>query len=268
MKFSGCCFSSLGCGELTLGPMLQLARRFGVDQIEVRSLNGTVDCLAELDRENQACGGRLGQNLAAGEVSIALLGTSVRLTDDPAACRNTLARFARWADELNVPWIRIFDGDWKVSPNAEPLGSELLGWWQEYRARSQVRSDLLVETHDSLLDAERIRHFLAAFPTSGLLWDTHHTWRKGGEAPAVTWAAIGASVRHMHVKDSVTAPEAAVGYRTVLPGEGEFPMQALQTALLGSNYPGRLSLEWERYWQPTLPKLEVALQAMLDAGWW
>jgi sugar phosphate isomerase/epimerase len=125
-----------------------------------------------------------------------------------------------------------------------------------------------VETHDSLWTAEAIGRFLAAAPGAKMLWDAHHTWRKGGENPVATWKAIRPAVVHIHVKDSVDRPSARHPFTYVLPGDGGFPIAPLLAALRADGYAGRVSLEWEKLWHPYLPPLEEALRVAKERRWW
>ena len=125
----------------------------------------------------------------------------------------------------------------------------------------------MVETHDTLLTSAAIGRFLRAVPGAAILWDSHHTWRRGGEDPGATWRAIGRHVVHIHVKDSVEGPDPAHPARYVLPGTGGFPMAALRAALAG-RYSGHLCLEWEKQWHPGLPPLDEALCSAAAGSWW
>jgi sugar phosphate isomerase/epimerase len=117
----------------------------------------------------------------------------------------------------------------------------------------------MVETHDSLLTAAAIARFQAAAPATAILWDAHHTWRKGGEDPLVTWRAIHSGVVHVHVKDSIGVPSARHPFTYVLPGDGEFPAAPLLATLQADGFAGPVSLEWEKQWHPYLPSLDTAL---------
>ena len=124
----------------------------------------------------------------------------------------------------------------------------------------------MIETHDSLFTAEAIGRFLARVPDAALLWDSHHTWKRGGESPSTTWGAIKGNVVHVHVKDSVSRPSARHSFTYVLPGTGEFPAAVLFAELRGGGFRGPVSLEWEKLWHPYLPPLSDALTAAA-LGW-
>src|SRR5581483_7645282 len=95
--------------------------------------------------------------------------------------------------------------------------AEDLRWWRAVRRERHWRVDLMVETHDVFFTGAAIRRLLEAAPGTAILWDTHHTWRRGGEDPVATWRAIRGSVAHVHVKDSRNVPSAKHPYTYVLP---------------------------------------------------
>ncbi len=166
-----------------------------------------------------------------------------------------------------MKWLRVFDGG---KPNVADFSAAqaTMRWWKELRTERGWKADVMVETHDSLFTAEKIAGFLAALPRAAILWDAHHTWRKGGEDPAITWAAIRRNVVHVHVKDSVDVPSARHPFTYVLPGDGGFPIARMLTALRADGYAGLVSLEWEKMWHPYLPPLDEALTVAQSRGWW
>jgi sugar phosphate isomerase/epimerase len=166
-----------------------------------------------------------------------------------------------------VRWLRVFDGG-KTADAAELMHAVgTLRWWQALRREQGWKVDLMVETHDTLITTPAIQRFCAAAPGARLLWDTHHTWKKGGEDPLVTWRALHANVVHIHVKDCVDAPSANHPFTYVLPGTGEFPIAPLLQALR-TEFRGCVCLEWEKLWHSYLPDLDVAFRAASAKHWW
>lgn len=263
------CFSSLGCPGATLDEACDLAARHVIPAVELRTLGGTVD-LAGYLIATYGTPDRLAAHLRVRHpaVRVVALNASLRLVDPIETDRRELATLAAWADVLGVRWLRVFDGGRDASDNEIAAADATLAWWRELRARHGWSVDVMVETHDSLLTATTLRRFLAAAPDAHLLWDSHHTWRKGGEDPAVTWPALRARVVHVHVKDSIAVPSARHPFTYVLPGDGEFPMARLRATLAAGGYAGPLSLEWERQWHPYLPPLENAIRTATARGWW
>lgn len=260
------CFSSLGCPDWSLDDTLALAARHGIGTVELRSLGGTVE-LAAYFREKFGTPERLVERVRGSGVRLAAFNASLHLAGATAAEREQVVAFAPWAEALGVRWLRAFDGQ-----NADTTGlSEALAtlrWWRELRAARGWTVDLMIETHDSLFTAAAIARFLAAAPGTGLLWDAHHTWRKGGEDPAMTWRAIRGSVVHVHVKDSINVPSARHPFTYTLPGDGEFPIATVLGALRADDFSGPVSLEWEKLWHPYLPSLDDALRVAAERRWW
>lgn len=260
-------FSTLGCGELSLDEVFALADGHRIPLIELRALAGTID-LPEYLAQTYGSPAALASRLGARRTRIVALDTSFRLIDGTVTDRDRLLAFVPWAEALGVRWLRVFDGGRQIDGDALAAAAAALGWWQAIRRERGLAVDLMIETHDLLLESATIRRFIAAMPPGSvsLLWDTHHTWRRGAEDPLATWAAVGRHVVHAHVKDSVAAP-AAPGFTYVLPGAGEFPMAALRR-VLAEEFSGALSLEWERFWLPQLGPLHEALGAAATNRWW
>lgn len=260
-------FSSLGCHELELDAVAALAKRHGFDSVELRSLGGTTDLPLHLaERFGSPAGFRA--RLDALGLAVVGFGTSFRLIDGKPEDRAALLAYVPWAEAAGVPWLRVFDGG-KTGDAAEIVrGAETLAWWREERRRGGWKTDLMIETHDALVTTPILTAFFAVAPDAALLWDSHHTWKKGGEDPVATWRAVRARTVHIHVKDSVSRPTARHPFAYVPPGEGEFPMPSLLAALTADGYPGALSLEWERLWHPYLPTLEQALESARERCWW
>jgi sugar phosphate isomerase/epimerase len=182
-------------------------------------------------------------------VRIASLDSSCNAIGTTADDRAEVLALAPWATAVGASAIRVFDGG-ERGDEAE-LGSmrPLFDWWQDLA----LAPELIVETHDALADPAALQRFIERYPLIGVLWDTHHTWKEGGESPSATWLRLRGRTRHLHVKDSL----AHRGY--VVPGAGEFPFGELIEALRTDGFDGVVSLEWERHWYPDLAPIEDAL---------
>jgi sugar phosphate isomerase/epimerase len=200
-------------------------------------------------------------------VRIVSLSTSLSLIDASESDMEAFLRFVPWAEAMGIPWLRVFDGGRACDSAELERASAVVSRWKALRASRGWKADIMVETHDALATSSAIMRFVEAVPGVRMLWDTHHTWRTGGERPSDTWRAIAPSVVHLHVKDSQLAdkPGSPSFYR--LPGTGDFPMGELLGAL-GGAYSGAVSLEWERMWHPELPPLDEALRSAAALSWW
>jgi sugar phosphate isomerase/epimerase len=268
------CFSTLGCAEFSLEAVFALATKHRIPAVEVRALGGGVD-LPRYLAENFGPPAALAARVRAQPVRIVALDTSLHLAGADAEVaereRAALLAFLPWAEALGVKWLRVFDGKGASAATAAEAiaqAAATVGWWREQRRVHGWQADLMVETHDTLFTAAAIGRFLAAAPDTAILWDSHHTWRKGGEDPLQTWPAIRASVVHVHVKDSIPVPSARHPFTYTLPGDGGFPIAPLLGALRADGFGGAVSLEWERLWHPYLPSLDEALTVAAQRGWW
>jgi sugar phosphate isomerase/epimerase len=252
--------STLGCGSLALDEACALALRHGLDAVELRALGGTLDLPTWLESRYEDSTG-FARSVDCGGVGIVSLDTSFKLVGATSDERTALLKFIPWAEAMGVKYLRVFDGG-RRHYDSDELAEAVANftWWRKLRADQGWAVDLMVETHDSLLTSSDISRFVSAASEIPVLWDSHHTWRKGGEDPLRTWAAIGRHVVHVHVKDSQAGTY-------VLPGAGEFPMAPLR-ALLAKEFTGAVSLEWEKWWHPQLPDLDVALTTAGHAHWW
>lgn len=258
--------STLGCAEFTLAQTLALAARHRLDAVELRALENTTD-LPTLFAARHGTPAKFAAVLAASPVRVVAFDTSFKLIGSNPSDREALLAFVPWAEAAGVRWLRVFDGG-KTADAAELAEAvDHVRWWQELRRAHGWTTDLMVETHDALTTTPAILRFVAAAPGCGILWDTHHTWKKGGEDPVATWRAIAPHVVHVHVKDSVSRPSARHSFTYVLPGKGEFPMSPLLAALR-AGFSGVVSLEWERLWHPYLPPLDDALSGAATRHWW
>jgi len=261
-------FSTLGCADLSLEQILDLARRHQIDAVEIRGIDGTIKTPERLE-ELFASPNDFKARFQNDPVRICALDTSFRLAGNTDSDRATLLRYVPWVEAMGIPRLRVFDGSGLSEATGLSQALDALSWWRGLRAQHGWQVDLMVETHSSLTNTPALLNFLSHAPAdTSLLWDSHHTWRLGGESPEDTWRAIGSRVVHIHVKDSVSKPDGKNPYTYVPCGQGEFPMRALRHALIQDAYRGVVSLEWERLWHPELPSLDHALSSASIHNWW
>ena len=246
-------FSTLGCPDLTLEEAAALAKAHDIAHVELRALAGTV-ALPDHLAARYGTPERLAAAFHQLGIAVPVVGTSLRLIGSTAERRDAFLRCAPWAVALGTPHLRVFDGGTAADDAELADAADTLHWWDTTRQQHGWPLNILVETHDALVHPENLQRFLDRHPTRKLVWDTHHTWRMGGESPSRTWQRVRHAALHIHVKDS--APRAdAPGYAYVGLGEGGFPMTELLSVLQQDRFPGCVSLEWERLWHPGLAPL-------------
>lgn len=264
------CFSTLGCPEASLPEAFALASEFFIPAIELRSLQNTVE-LPKLFAESGWSPPVVRDLAAHHHVRLASAGSSFKLISPEASERAALTEFCAWADALDIPFVRIFGGGkWSVPlTDADfQMAIQNLDWWRAEKSARGWRLELLLETHDAFAASEPCLHLnrRLAQPLN-LIWDSHHTWRFGGEKPAETWRQIGPLVRHVHFKDSMDKPSARHPYTYVLCGQGQMPLGDIIAILRGNNFKGGVSLEWEKLWHPYLAPLSTALDGLRKLPW-
>lgn len=256
-------FSTLACPGWAWKRILGEAERLGYAAIELRGLQGDLD----LPARPEFSGTRLRESrdqLADAGLEAVALGASAEMHEpDPgqrAAHLDEGRRFIDLAHALRARYVRVF-GDRFVPGEAHAAtidriaaGLRVLG---EHARGSGVL--LLLESHGDFVRSPLLLEVLRAAagpPEVALLWDAHHTFVSGMEAPGETLRALGRLVRHVHLKDS--RPERH-GVRYHLTGEGTVPVRETVRVLAAGGYDGLFCFEWEKTWHPEIAAPEIAL---------
>lgn len=264
-------FSTLGCADFSLNEIANLAHRFNLQHVELRAVEDRMD-LPVLFKEQFGTPAKLKEWLDSRSLKVIALDSVAKLVGGSQAARDELVEMARWANQIDCPYLRVFDGGKYGSQlSKEDLDGclEFMSWWRETQKSEDLACDIVIETHDCLTTTESIlalEEALGDAPVK-MLWDTHHTWKKAGEDPLKTWESIKPYVYHVHVKDSISRPVNEYSFTYVAPGTGEFALEAVLKRLEEDNYDGVVCLEWEKKWHPYLLPLETALQRSRDLGW-
>ena len=254
-------FSTLGCPAWSWKTILEQADQLGYASLELRGVAGEMD----LTKVPELSGSRLAdtkKDLAALGIVVSDLGASSRMHEkDPtvrAAQLDEGRRFIDLARARDVKYVRMF-GD-KI-PEGEPredvMKRVVEGFQQMAEHAKSAGVVVLMESHGDFTKSKDLVAIESAVHSAGfaLLWDAHHTFVAGGEAPADTYAAIGRFVRHTHLKDSKPA---GTDRRYVLTGTGEVPVKAQVSVLAKAGFKGYYCFEWEKKWHPEIEEPEVA----------
>jgi sugar phosphate isomerase/epimerase len=253
-------FSTLACPRWELSKILAVAEANGFAAIELRGLLGEMN----LPARPEFASGQLAQTkqqIAAHGLKIACVSSSTELHKiDPADRNSGLAdaqRFIDLAAGLNAPYVRVFGNEIK-GPKEEVIarvadGMHSLGEYAEPR-----KITVLIESHGDFVHSNILKEVLTRADSKhvGLLWDAHHTFADGHEAPEDTVKELGPWVRHTHLKDSVPAGKER---QYVLTGKGDVPVERQIQALRHIHYSGLYCFEWEKVWHPDLQDPEIAI---------
>jgi len=259
-------FSTLGCPDLRIGDVLDLCERHRFDGVEIRTLAGTTNILAAMRDEfgdPETARRRLGPRAAL----IKIFAISLRLAEPTEAHRQEVSELLPWAKALGVRWLRVMDGGSATEADSHDRMLCTIGWWRRLRHEMGVDADLIVETHDSLVTADRIVALAKKAPDVGILWDPHNTWKRSQEDYLEMAPMLAGWISHLHLKDSVGTASDPGAFAYVLPGAGDFRGRELVDALRQHGYRGAISMEWERHWHRDLPPITPALECF-KARWW
>jgi sugar phosphate isomerase/epimerase len=254
-------FSTLGCPGWPWKKVLAEADRLGYAGIELRGIEGDMD----LTKRPELVGDGLKQtrrDLDALGLVITDLGASARMHEKDPAVRATQLdegrRFIDLAHSLRVPYVRMFGDKMPPDEAKEDVLKRVVDGFQQMAAHAKPAGVVvLIESHGDFTRSPDLETILTRVgsPAFALLWDAHHTFVAGGEAPAETFKRLGRFMRHTHLKDSVAA---GAERKYVLTGKGEVPVKDQVKVLADSGYKGFYCYEWEKKWHPEIEEPEVA----------
>src|SRR6267378_380248 len=230
-------FSTLGCPTWTWIEILDFARSHGFAAVELRGLQKTMDLsqAPEFSRE----GGRLDS------AKQQLRQRGLRVSDLAVA--------------LHAPYVRVFGNNYVKGVPRDVMLAHIARGLRELGDYARPKGvTVLIESHGDFTDSPTLLQILqlADSPAVALLWDAHHTFVSGKEAPEDTVRQLGRYIRHTHLKDSVPA---GADRRYVLTGTGEVPVRRQIEALVKIGYRGVYSFEWEKRWHPDIEEPDVAI---------
>lgn len=258
--------STLGRPEATLDDWMTIAARWKFQEIELRVLEGSLDVAAVL-------AARFGKPdtlqtwLRSQPASIGVVSTGMRLAVNSPIRRAELLAFAPWAEAAGARWLRVFDD---VGPHTTWSADAWLNarhnfsWWREQRAAHAWHVDLIIEAHHAWFSPSIYRHAAEKLGQEPpLIFDIGHAWRTLGAQGALSaWEALARVSPRVHIKDSTAS--GTTGPKHCFPGSGIVPLLEFLTICRRQQTLPVVTFEWERYWDPKLPDLELALAALRD----
>ena len=254
-------FSTLGCPAWSWKTILEQADRLGYAALELRGVAGEMD----LTKVPELGGSRLAdtkKDLAALGIVISDLGASSRMHEKDPATRQAQfdegRRFIDLAHAMQVKYVRMFGDKFPEGEPREDVMKRVVEGFQQMAAYAEPAGvTVLQESHGDFTKSKDLVAIESAVHSKAfaILWDAHHTFVAGNEAPADTWAALGRFVRHTHLKDS--KPK-GTDRQYVLTGTGEVPVKEQVAVLAKAGYKGYYCFEWEKKWHPEIEEPEVA----------
>src|SRR5256886_3868726 len=160
-------------------------------------------------------GGRLDaakQQLRERGLRVSDLGASAQMHEQDATTRaaqlDEARRFIDLAEALHAPYVRVFGNNYVKGVPRDVMLAHIARGLRELGEYARPKGvTVLIESHGDFTDSPTLLEILrrADSPAVALLWDAHHTFVSGKEAPEDTVRQLGRYIRHTHLKDSVAA---------------------------------------------------------------
>jgi len=257
-------FSNLACPDWSLPEVVDAARRFGYEGVELRLVGGEVIDPDALPPSERASVARL---FAQARLPIIGVDSSIRLTTpDHDGVERAIHRFLELAHDWKSDFIRVFGG--AVPPGLSPQqafdrAAERLN--RVAPAAERLGVDIALETHDAFSSAANVAEVLRRVDSRavGALWDTHHPHRVG-ETPPQILNLLGDRLLHVQLKDARRREPGKDSWDLVLLGQGEVPVAETIKLLRERGYARWIAVEWEKKWHPEIAEPAVALPQHIE----
>ncbi len=259
-------FTSLGCPDWTVEQVASRAAEMGALGVELRAKALETHICTDTPRERVCQVKQLFSQ--SGVQIIGITGYTqfaMESRDERKRNEEQLVANMRLCRELGGSYVRTFIGH----PSEAYGKDEVIQWIGESLANvSEMAKDIpvsaLIETHDYASAGKDARSMLDAMPINhgniGAIWDISHP-PKMGEAPEVTWEAIGPYVKSVHIKDEYEERLPNGEIHQCYPGQGILPLRRVLEILRDNDYDGWYVVEWERAFNMNLAPLPEAFAA-------
>lgn len=256
-------FSTLGCPKWSWTEILDSAKQYGYNGIEIRGLLGEMDLIKRPEFNSKKSATISLKQAKEKQIKIAGLGSSANLHHQDQALwqkdEDSAKRFIELAHDLDCPYVRVFPNklpegeDRKIT--IERISKRLLALGA-FAKGSKVT--VLMETHGDVVETPVLKQIMAAaaHPNTGLLWDVFNMWSVTKEPPSEVYPELKSYIRHTHLKDGKMI-NGKMQY--VLFGRGECPVFEAIDILKAGGYKGYFGFEWEKVWHPEIDEPEIAI---------
>ncbi|MEW9700527.1 sugar phosphate isomerase/epimerase family protein [Paenibacillus sp. SI8] len=250
MKFA---FNSASTPKLTLPEMLETARKYGYQGLEIRSGVGHLHGI-ELEA-GPVLRRSFRQQAAEAGIELVCLGISHRYSrpqEAEAQLVGTMA-YIRLAHDLGIQLLRVFCGRIPENDTREQAKRSIVAALRRLGSYAGEHGvTLVVETHDDWSDPAYMAEIMQETAHSHIAatWDVLHTQLEGNAAPEAVLSSLGPWIRHVHIHDGVRkqgSDRHHPHYRPI--GSGEIDHLGIIRLLLSHGYEGYLSGEWFD-WEP------------------
>ena len=231
MKIS---FSTNKWNDIDVKSFFEIADEYKFNGFEIHGISK----LKELDIKD------IYHKIAEYKISIPCIDMEYDVSEESDKAYDELLKSIEIAYVLRTPYVRIRakkeDGVRDLIKKVLPIAEE-------------KKIVILLETSGIYADTIKLRNLLISFSSDyvAALWDFHYPYRLCGETPEQTVTNLGAYIKHIHIKDLVSADEYS------LIGEGTLPIDEFMNGLRTINYNGYVSIEWDPEWDKEINDINI-----------
>jgi len=252
-------FTTLAYPHLKLEEVLERAKRFGLDAIELRVADDGIHLKPHYPVERKVL-----KTIEESGVKIASIAGYARFSmiDVNERLRNEelLKTLILMAEELGARAVRVYAGRFPDSvENSINRVAESLNRTADFAEAHRVY--IAIETHDELTRLEILLKLLNKLdPRIKILYDVANMIM-AGEKHEEVFPRISDRIVHVHIKDFIMVEGKRVFVR---PGEGIVPICRVVKDLETIGYQGYISIEWEKMWRPELEDPDIVIPLYID----
>ncbi|HKQ49924.1 MAG TPA: sugar phosphate isomerase/epimerase family protein [Phycisphaerae bacterium] len=261
-------FSSVACPGWNLATMVEKAREYGYQGIELRGLEGQMHLpLAPQLAANPAKIAKLMRD--TGVELVCLASSAAFHMRDPKQVAENQAQAREYIDlasKLECPFVRVFGAEIPKAFIGYEKRETVLGriatalrGLAGYAADRRVT--ILIENSGDFVDSAALWYLVDAAdsPAVKCCWNPFAA-RARRERPTTSIPRLGSQIGLVHVTDG-KFDDAGVFEGYALPGQGTVELPRLVQLLKGIGYRGYLVFDWPKLWTTSLADADKALPA-------
>lgn len=243
------CFSTLCCLDYSLEQISALARRCGMDGVELRVDDGML--------ENIDVTSPVFDELPKYGIKLTDIASSIWISD--SFISENAEKYVDLAAAIGCPAVRVFANSRLGDPRTR--AEHIRGIAENLKKLCVYAGDkgveIWLENHSEISPLATCREITdtVQMPNLKVLWDVLHSIEYG-EDVKTSAAILGDCIAHVHLKDGVPpVDDGKIEYTHTDLGLGTFPFAEVISVLRSIRYDGYLSLEWESPWCPEIRDL-------------
>ena len=244
MKYA---FMTFSCPDLSLPEVIELARRYGYDGIEPRTVADHAHGI-EVDIDDEARAD-IRNAISGSGVDLVCIATSCMFAD-PATQDTQIEECLKAIDlagDLDCPTIRVFGGE--IGPGL--VRSEAIDFvadsFRSVVSKAEERGVIVcMETHDDWCDPDHVAQIMERVDSTAVAvnWDIMHPVRMRTATMTESFRTLEPWIRHVHVHDALVGDDGSYTLEFSSIGTGYVDHKMAIELLESSGYAGSISGEW------------------------